>query len=80
MSTVAPLAGADGDLGAPTINVKNVDGGPPSEVSKLENREHPPSTLINFNGGPPGEEPELEIREHPSSMLKNIDGGPAGGC
>jgi hypothetical protein len=27
-----PLGGADGDPGAPTINVTNVDGGPPWEV------------------------------------------------
>jgi hypothetical protein len=28
-STVAPLAGANGDSGAPTINVKNINGEPP---------------------------------------------------
>jgi hypothetical protein len=26
---VGPLASAEGDLGAPTINVKNIDDGPP---------------------------------------------------
>jgi hypothetical protein len=29
MSMMGLLAGADGDPGAPTISVKNVDGGPP---------------------------------------------------
>jgi hypothetical protein len=31
MSTTRPLGGADGDPGAPTINVKNIDGGPPGK-------------------------------------------------
>jgi hypothetical protein len=47
-----PLAGADGDSGAPTINVKNVDGGTPWEVL-TEIRELPPSMLKNVNDRSP---------------------------
>jgi hypothetical protein len=41
----------DGDTRAPTINVKNVDDGPPWEVLKLVIRECPPSTLRNVDDG-----------------------------
>jgi hypothetical protein len=49
-----PLAGARArDPGAPTINAKKRRWRAPWEVSELEIREHPPSTLENINGGPP---------------------------
>jgi hypothetical protein len=41
MLTVDPLGGADGDPGAPTTYVGDVDGGPPWEVLELEIRESP---------------------------------------
>jgi hypothetical protein len=47
-----PLAGADGDLGASTINVKDIDGGPLGSAT----RDLGLSTINanNFDGGPPG--------------------------
>jgi hypothetical protein len=49
-----PLAGARaGDPEAPTINAKKRRWWGPWEVSELEIREHPPSTLGNVDGGPP---------------------------
>jgi hypothetical protein len=48
---VGPLMVANGDPRAPTINIKNVDGGPLG-VSELVIREHPSSTLRNVDGGP----------------------------
>jgi hypothetical protein len=46
-----PLGGVAGDPGAPTINMKNVDGGPHWEAL-LEIRDSPPSTLKNVDDGP----------------------------
>jgi hypothetical protein len=46
------LGGADGDPGAPTINVKKRQRRPPWEVSELEIRERPSSMLGNINGVP----------------------------
>jgi hypothetical protein len=75
---VGPLTDTDGDPGAPTINVKNIDagalGGP-----ELVIRERPPLTLRNVEDDP-WEVPELEIRECPPSTLRNIDGEPPGRC
>jgi hypothetical protein len=48
-----PLAGADEDLGAPTINANKCRWWAPSEVPKLEIQERPPSTVRNVDGGPP---------------------------
>jgi hypothetical protein len=50
---VAPLGGGDGYPGAPSINAKNVDGGPPWEVV-LEDWERPPSTQETLMVGPLG--------------------------
>jgi hypothetical protein len=75
---VGPLTDTDGDPGAPTINVKNIDagalGGP-----ELVIQERPPLTLRNVEDDP-WEVPELEIRECPPSTLRNIDGEPPGRC
>jgi hypothetical protein len=48
------MTGADRDPEAPTINVKNVDSGPPCEMPELEIWERPPSLLRNVDGGPLG--------------------------
>jgi hypothetical protein len=47
------LGGGVGGPRAPTINAKNIDGGPPWEAV-MEMRERPPSMLRNVNCGPPG--------------------------
>jgi hypothetical protein len=47
-----PLAGADGDPGASTINIKKRQRQTPWEVSELEIRKRPPSTLRNVNDAP----------------------------
>jgi hypothetical protein len=49
---VGPLAGAYGDPGAPTNNVKMLMVGP-WEVLELEIQERPPSLLRNVDDGPP---------------------------
>jgi hypothetical protein len=49
-----PLGGVRaGDLGASTINARKYRRWAPWEVSELEIRECPPSTLENVDGGPP---------------------------
>jgi hypothetical protein len=71
------LGGDAGDPGVPTINAKNVDGGPPWEaVPKIQER--PPSTLRNVDGGLPWEA-MLETRERPPSMLETSTMSPLGG-
>jgi hypothetical protein len=50
---MAPLGGADGDPGAPTINTEKHRKRPPWEVL-TEIQEQSPSTLKNIDGGPPG--------------------------
>jgi hypothetical protein len=67
-----PLAGADGDLGASTINVKDIDGGPLGSAT----RDLGLSTINanNFDGGPPGggvRDPGV-----PTINTKNIEGEP----
>jgi hypothetical protein len=52
---VGPLGGVGTcDLGAPTINVRNINGAPPREVLKLKIRVRPLSTLRNIDSGAPG--------------------------
>jgi hypothetical protein len=49
---VAPLGGADGDSGAHTTYVSDVDGGAPREAL-TETREHPPPmSKISMAGSP----------------------------
>jgi hypothetical protein len=67
------------DSGASTINVKNIDAGPPgrcqswrSRSAHYQRKKHRRRT--------PWEVPELEIHERPLSTLRNIDGSPPGRC
>jgi hypothetical protein len=50
-STTPPLGSGVRDLRAPTFNVKKHRRWPPWEVSELEIRERPPSTLRNIDSG-----------------------------
>jgi hypothetical protein len=77
---VGLLAGADGDSGVPTINIKNVDGGPPLGGAGAGDPGASTINVQNIDGGPPYEMPELEIRERPPLTLKNVDGGPLAGA
>jgi hypothetical protein len=77
-----PLAGADGDPGAPTINVKNVNG---SAMAPLGGARAGDPGASNINAKKhqwwaPWEMPELDIREHPPSMLRDINGELPGGA
>jgi hypothetical protein len=54
-----PLAGVDGDPGAPTINAKKRQRQALWEVPELEILKRPPLTLRNVNVSPPWEVPEL---------------------
>jgi hypothetical protein len=51
-SMVDPLGGGVGDLGAHTINARNVDGGPLG--GDAGDPRVPTINAINFDGGPPG--------------------------
>jgi hypothetical protein len=60
------MGGANGDLGASTINIKNVDGGPLGGAGAGD----PRASTINAKKRRwwvPWEVPELEMRERPSS-------------
>jgi hypothetical protein len=49
---VGPLRGGDGDPGAPIINAKNVNGGPPWEaVTEIRER---PQSMKKMSMAPPG--------------------------
>jgi hypothetical protein len=75
----APLAGADRDPGAPTINIKNVDCEPLGGARVGD----PRMSTINakkHRRWAPWEVSELEIQEHPPSTLGNVDGEPSGRC
>jgi hypothetical protein len=77
-----PLAGADGDLGAPTINVKNVNGSPTAPLGGARAGD-PGASTINakkYQWWAPWEMSELDIREHPPSMLRDVNDGPPGGA
>jgi hypothetical protein len=71
----APLGGGAKDLGAPTINTKNVNGGPPWEALR-EIWERPSLTHKMSTTGPLGG----DVRDPgaPTINAKNIDGGPPG--
>jgi hypothetical protein len=94
-SMASPLGGDTRGPGAPTINAKNVDGGP-SGI-----RERPPLTQKNIDDRPAGRrcqrsgsahhqrekhqwwapwEVVTEIRERPPSMQKILTAGPLGGA
>jgi hypothetical protein len=38
--TIGPLTGANGDPGVPTVNIKNVDGGPPGRCCRRSGSAH----------------------------------------
>jgi hypothetical protein len=67
MLTVGPLGDGARDLGAPTINARNIDGRPPWEVM-LEIRERPPSMQEMSMAAP--REVVPKIQERPPSTLK----------
>jgi hypothetical protein len=70
---VAPLGGSTRSLGAPTINDKNINGGPPWDAV-MEIWECPPSTQETSTAAPLGG----DVRElgAPTVNAKNIDSGP----
>jgi hypothetical protein len=68
---VDSLEGADGDPGAATINVKNVDGRPPGECWWRSGSTH--HQRKKCRRWDPWEVPELQIQKHPPSMLRIID-------
>jgi hypothetical protein len=76
MSTVGPLGGGARDPGAPTINAKNIDGGPlgrrcwisgSAHLQRKERRRWAPSEAM------------LEIWERPPSMQRTSMEAPLGG-
>jgi hypothetical protein len=67
--------GANGDLRAPTINIKNIDDGPLRGVGAGDLR----ASTINdkkCRWRASWEASEMEIRDRPPSTLTNVDGGP----
>jgi hypothetical protein len=67
-----PLGGDAGGPGAPTINTKNVDGGPLEVVPEVQER--PPSTEKMSMVGPLGG--GVRGPGAPTINAKNIDGNP----
>jgi hypothetical protein len=70
---VVPLGGADGDSGAPTTYVRDVDGG------TLGGTDGDPGASTTYvggvDGGPPWEA-LMETREHPPPMSETSMVGP----
>jgi hypothetical protein len=74
-----PLMGADRVPRAPTISVKNVDGGPLGGARAGD----PRATTINakkYRWRTPWKVLGLAIPERPPSTQRNIDGRPPDGC
>jgi hypothetical protein len=77
MSTASPLGGADGDPGAPIINVKTCRQWAPREaVTKIHERT--PSMLKNIDDGPLGD--GVGDLGAPIINAENVDGGPPLRC
>jgi hypothetical protein len=75
LSMIGPLGGGAEDPGAPTINIKNIDGDPPW-LAVLEIREHPPSTQKMLMAGPLGG--GVGDPGAPTINAKNVDSEPPG--
>jgi hypothetical protein len=69
----------NGDLGAPTINVKTSMIAPLGGARAVDPRV-PTINAKKHRRWAPWEVPELEIQERPPSTLRNVDGGPLGRC